>query len=111
MEVMSYKGVTTYVLNDPVTLLKLGPSSPLKRWSVLGFVPRLPLSIATCYQAAIERANKNRDAVLSDLLLGRIGLREVLQSIPFVPTTAFSAHHVLFCLISIFSSGGLFSQL
>jgi hypothetical protein len=38
---MSYKGVKTYVLNDPVTLLKLGPSSPLKWWSVLGFVPRL----------------------------------------------------------------------
>jgi hypothetical protein len=38
------------------------------------------LSIATSHQAAIERANKNRDAVLSDLLLGLIGLREVLQS-------------------------------
>jgi hypothetical protein len=39
------------------------------------------LSIATCYQAAIERANKNGHAVLSDLLLGRIGLREVLHCI------------------------------
>jgi hypothetical protein len=38
--VVSYKGVPAYVLNDTVTLLKLGPSSPLKRWIVLGFVPR-----------------------------------------------------------------------
>jgi hypothetical protein len=41
--------------------------------------PPVYCNVATCYQAAIERANKNRDAVLSDLLLGRIGLREVLQ--------------------------------
>jgi hypothetical protein len=39
--VVGYKGVQTYVSSDPVTLLKLGPSSPLKRWIVLGVVPRL----------------------------------------------------------------------
>jgi hypothetical protein len=38
--VVSYKGVPAYVLNDTVTLLKFGPSSPLKRWIVLGVVPR-----------------------------------------------------------------------
>jgi hypothetical protein len=40
---------------------------------------RGPLSIAPCYQAVIERANKTRDVVLSDLLSGRVDLREVLQ--------------------------------
>jgi hypothetical protein len=40
-EAVGYKGAKTYVLFDPVTLLKLEPSSPLKGWIVLGFVPRL----------------------------------------------------------------------
>jgi hypothetical protein len=38
---------------------------------------RDPLSIESCYQATIERENKNRDVILSALLSGRIDLQEV----------------------------------